>query len=955
VEIDCVLERHSALEEALKSGGRDGADGRRVLRLGEVRGWCLVQITSFGRATTELDRVLRPLLQTALPESIGRIVHAGRLRVLKIAPEGFWIIGPEEEDPAPALEATLAPAVAAVTPLTHSRTCIFIEGDASTAVLSKGVAVDLHPSVFHEDEVALTGLHHTPILIHRSGDVRYELYTLRTFARSVWEWLSDSALPFGYGIGVNPTHGSTRNSHGRTCVKTQHDAEVANMYRSLRRIFCLTGAWSALALAASPEQTSVTGASREANSAGTDQVQTCKTVANLGCLQEVVVTAEKRAEPLLSVPLSVTAVTSGEIEARGIASLQDMQYSVPGLVMADFGGPGEGRLQLDGIATAGGATGLPTLGIYLDEMPITANQAGAGMDIRLIDMERVEVLHGPQPTLYGEGSMGGTIHYVSAAPDLGRFGGNIDATIGTITDGAISDWIHGVLNVPLLSDKLGVRIAAGYETEGGWIDSTTTGAKDVNGVHIKTARATVLAKPIDGLSVSLMYLHQEHNQSYQDFGTSNRTAPTSFFPTLNDEHYDLGNLVVSYDFGFATLLSSTGFLHRDPTYGIDLSAFLVPILPGSITAVGLKIVLPQNALSEEMRLSSNNRGPLNYTIGVYYRDYRTHEVSSTMTAPGSLPFTILASDGHGSDKSLAAFAEVRYALTQRLEALIGLRHYRDEQENEQTGTTFGFPTAIPSQSGTFESNNPRFNLSYKTSGSGIVYLNVAKGFRSGGFNLQSSIPGVVIPPTYGPEELWTYQVGAKQEWLDHRLFADASVYYNDWSKIQSSVQIPNTFLSYTGNTGAASGEGASLALHAQPVPELVLSGTVGYVDMKYHTSTPTANNGDPLDLVSKWTYSASADYRRPLPWGPALIARIDFQHTSGYQITLRDAVPPIYRTPVRNVLNLRVGGDFGKFEADLYANNLTDNNGPLYPAVGTSALPVLPTPRTVGIELRTHL
>lgn len=190
--------RQSALTGVLKHGGRGGAGSRR-LRLGEIRGWNLVQVAAFATTMTELDRAVRSLLGADLPERVGEVASVGNRHLLRIGSEQFWIITRDGEDLAPPLQAAVAPAVGAVTPLSHSRTCIFVEGPAAREVLS-GIAIDFHPDVFRLNCFALTALHHTPILIHRSGESRYELYVLRTFALSAWEWLTDAALRFGYDV-----------------------------------------------------------------------------------------------------------------------------------------------------------------------------------------------------------------------------------------------------------------------------------------------------------------------------------------------------------------------------------------------------------------------------------------------------------------------------------------------------------------------------------------------------------------------------------------------------------------------------------------------------------------------------------------------------------------------------------------------------------------------------------
>ena len=198
-----MLERQSALTSALAKGGRDGADGKRRCRLDEVRGWLLLQVAGFPATIGEVERVLPALLGAALPKSLAETVAIGAGCVFRTGPEQFWITGPSDD--AANIEARLRqmipPAIGAVTPLSHSRTRIVVAGERARDILAKGIPLDLHPDVFGAGQAALTGVHHTPLLLHRAGPDRYELWAMRSFALTVWEWLADAALEFGYDIG----------------------------------------------------------------------------------------------------------------------------------------------------------------------------------------------------------------------------------------------------------------------------------------------------------------------------------------------------------------------------------------------------------------------------------------------------------------------------------------------------------------------------------------------------------------------------------------------------------------------------------------------------------------------------------------------------------------------------------------------------------------------------------
>jgi methylglutamate dehydrogenase subunit D len=195
-----MLERRSALEKDLQQSGRDGAKGERALKLGEVRGWSLVQASGFPAEAAAFEAALGSLLGAGLPSKVGDGVAAQGRTLMRVGPEHFWIVGPENDDLAARLAQAVAPAVGSILPLSHSRTRIFIEGPAAREVLGKGIPIDFDAGVFRIGQFALTGLHHTPVLVHRTAADRYEIYAMRTFAHSIWDWLTDAALPVGYEV-----------------------------------------------------------------------------------------------------------------------------------------------------------------------------------------------------------------------------------------------------------------------------------------------------------------------------------------------------------------------------------------------------------------------------------------------------------------------------------------------------------------------------------------------------------------------------------------------------------------------------------------------------------------------------------------------------------------------------------------------------------------------------------
>jgi iron complex outermembrane receptor protein len=664
-------------------------------------------------------------------------------------------------------------------------------------------------------------------------------------------------------------------------------------------------------------------------------------------LEEIVVTAQKREERLLDVPLAITAFTGVDLERRNASSLQDLQYSVPGLSLIETG-PGQQRIQIRGISNL---NGLPTVGQYLDEMPISIDDQTQNAGPRLIDMKQVEVLRGPQGTLYGEGSMGGTIRFLTADPNLQSFGGNLEAQAGSVADGGTAWKLTGVVNLPLVEDRVGLRLVAGYEDTGGWIDNTVTGRKDVNKAEITTVRGKLLAKLTDNLEASLLVLHQEQTQDAQNYGEDRKTAAR--VGTRNNPEYDLVNAIVRLDLGGASLVNSFGYQNARNDTATDYSAVFVPILPffgfpvGFITSVGLGSTSDIKVYSNELRLASKPGGVIDWSVGLYGRKLDRDGTSETFTAPGTAPFTLLKVSAIQKSKAWAAFGEVTWHANEDLEVTGGLRYFHEERTFSGVSTSFGF-SSPQTNSGDFSTVNPRLNIAYKLSPTAMVYASAAKGFRSGGFN-SAATNG---PPTYDPDNLWTYEVGTKHSWFDRRVTFEAAAYYNDWKDVQSSVVPIGASLGYIANGGKVQGFGADVQVTARPAPGLTLSATYGWNNLEYKSASAEHAPGDPVDYAVQESWSGSVDYRRPVFGDVQGFARLDYQHAGPSSSINRKAGVNV-TFDARDLLNAQLGLDFGRYEVALFVTNLADDDTPIVPGgIGILSENLEQTPRIVGVNFR---
>ena len=667
---------------------------------------------------------------------------------------------------------------------------------------------------------------------------------------------------------------------------------------------------------------------------------------------DIIVTAQKREERLIDVPVSISVFSANDIANRNVSTLDALQASIPGLRMVDIG-PGSQRIQLRGISQY---QGLPTVGVYLDEFSVLTLGPSGTAEIRLLDMERIEVLRGPQAALYGESSMGGTIRYLTANPDLGTFGGSALGEVSTVRDGATGYRLEGVVNAPLIQDKLGLRIAAARENLPGWVDGPL--GDDRNGQDNTTIRGTLLFEPTSALSIKLLGLYNNSEQWVKSYALPDRTT-AQIVPSIANQDYWLGTLVVSYDVGPVTLMSSTGYLDQSGR-SVDDSAqfynelFRAPLLTTAVTDSRGNF----RRWSQEFRLTSNSTGPLRYVAGINYFDAEssgriTGDGESNVLPPELLGVVFEQDTDSFRSQALAVYGSLAYDFNDVVTLDVGGRYFYDQRSVKSVFTLIGFPIppTVTDDLGSFRSFNPSVSLSVKTGDSGQVYARVAKGFRSGGFN---QVTDPIIPPTYGPETLWTYEIGTKQSLLDGILFVDAAVYYNDYTNIQAN-QLVNPTVATVVNAGDARGPGVDLTVQAKPIPDLSAMATLGYNNLRYRGETLDRKPGDPADMVPDWTWSIALDYTPKLNDRVGLLAHFDIGFIDEARITIRS--PRLNQTAftqARTVANLRLGATFGRIEGYVFANNLFDENKIVNPAFGAFFEPTRTRPRTLGIGARAH-
>ncbi len=721
-------------------------------------------------------------------------------------------------------------------------------------------------------------------------------------------------------------------------------------------------------------------------------------------IQEMVVTAQKREQKLSEVPLAVQAFSSDALEKAHITDLNELISSIPGASEGRSTTAGSRSYQIRGVASYYGDS---TVGYYLDDTVFTILNRNWAPIARTFDVERVEVLRGPQGTLYGLGAMGGSVKFITADPDLKRFRARGDVSYSA-TKGGDPNWAGNMaVSIPLSEDVLAIRAVASYDHKGGFAESPSfPGEKNIT--EAQNYRLKALAKPTKELTVRAGYSHTDERD---DKGNQLEYVPTlvggvpvntfnnNFAPstlnnvpvsTFNNTKMNVSSLNVAYDFGPVTLESSTGYLEANAQNRVP------------VNGVMLNTTLNATTASSELRLVSNGKGPLKWIGGVMYLHAESAEDVNLQAYSPSAVFYGFGPSGlypairndrpEYQSKSWSEFGEVSYDfLDGRLTPTIGIRHFKDDrvftdvQRRHTALFAFGPPFAPPPPFGppptvvvpasttvtsaTFESWNPRFNLSYKVTKDDMVYGNIAKGFRSGVFNSAgtvASVPGT--PSAVQPDKLWSYEVGTKLNFLDRKLALGLAVYHLDWSDIQLNFNapgLPPPQPQVIANAGKAKGDGLDYDVNwVTPVKGLTVAATGNFNRTKFTSiDNPVAfagtniQSGEQLRSVPKQTHSLSATFKHPLTSDLTMTYFGSFTYIGeqGDLSTVTYVGPartqlilPAPLGEAQKLVKLRVGVEGENWGAHLFGENLTNQDKPYYfNGSGWQR----PYPRTIGLEV----
>lgn len=649
----------------------------------------------------------------------------------------------------------------------------------------------------------------------------------------------------------------------------------------------------------------------------------------------IIVTATKRDANLQDIPFSINAQTAEDIQKSGAVTLEDLSRNVAGLSVQNLG-PGQSQVSVRGVSAGQVVRDQPgvkeQVGVYLDESVISLSLFTP--DIDLYDLNRVETLRGPQGTLFGSGSVGGTIRYITNQPEIGVMEGSVEANLNLVDGDDIGGHLKGAVNVPM-GDNAAMRAVGYYTRYGGFINAIgPAGKEDVNSGERYGGRLALTFEPGDNLSITPRIVYQKvkadgfnrqeiYNLYANEFTT---TRPRVTFDEreqyllLREAFEDetlIADLKIDVGLGGATLTSVTSYINRDILVSRDASA-----LTGSVSVdLGFPdagVLLPSNLLdttdletwTQEVRVASDNDGPFQWLVGGFYSKI-DRVYAQRLPTPGYDAFTdarlgagtsAAVANGFPADspynadlpydiKQFAIFGEISYDISDAFTATAGGRYY-DFKETRSFVSGGLFANGDNRTDSTKSSGfTPRFLLSYDVSDNVTVNAQASKGFRLGGVNDPLNLP-LCSPDDealfgsfqdYDDETLWNYELGVKTQGRGFTF--NAAGFYNDIKNLQVTLDAGTCSSRIVFNVPKAHSMGVEFELGLSPADGLDFNLSGSLIEAEFDSTLPAPlttatgiRDGNRLPSVPKFQLSASGSYEWPISDSASMYVAASFQH-----------------------------------------------------------------------------
>lgn len=700
--------------------------------------------------------------------------------------------------------------------------------------------------------------------------------------------------------------------------------------------------------------------------------------------QTITITATRRLEPIRDVPVAITKIATDAQLDLGAKDLTDVLQSVPGVSLVTGGRSSLGAVVIRGVNS--GSAPNPTVGIYLDDVPVggTSGAGGGGIafDQRLLDLASIEVLKGPQGTLYGASTMGGLLKYNTRIPETALFSALVGAEASRTAQGGNSYTVQGYVNAPLSAGVAAVRAAAFTARDGGYIDAIgPAGGKDINKGTVTGGRVSFGLKPLKELDIRFSAQQQEQDYdgasyaSYTGSGTpiagalvrNSLRIPESFRRTDA-----LSALNVELDAGWAKLYSITGYQTLRNRQRDDFNEGYLRVFPPflAVQLVDGSVDSRFRRTTQELRAVSNSGGPVDWLAGAFYSD-ESADYSQPITAqvgPGS-PFpnpASLTAPNNGiaaTWRETAVYGTLVWNVSPALALTAGARAARNSLNTVQRD--FGLITSNSIKTGSTSESPSTYLLAarYKLTPASSLYVRAASGYRAGGPNNPAVDPATGASRVVGPyksDSLWSYEAGYKADLPGGRGGFDVALFQIDWKDLQ--VTVFDRGASYQGNAGKAQVRGLELGAVLRPVDSLTLRAAASFLNAQLKEDSPglQGKSGERLPYSPKVAASLNARYEISALGVPSFVAA-GLAHTGARTVSYAGggaggAGFTPYTLPAYTTLDVNAGASVAGFELGAYVRNLTDERGQLsattlYGSVGGPTNVQLIRPRTIGLTL----
>jgi outer membrane receptor protein involved in Fe transport len=722
---------------------------------------------------------------------------------------------------------------------------------------------------------------------------------------------------------------------------------------------------------------------------------------------EIIVTAQRREESILKVPISITAYSTEQMDKQGIRGIRDLSRLTPSLTFtrtAGVSGNNGTNIAIRGISSDVGAA---TTAIYIDDTPIQIRSIGyfgGNPYPRIFDLDRVEVLRGPQGTLFGASAEGGAVRFITDAPSFSKTSVYGRSEISSTEHGALSYEGGASLSTPL-ADNLAVRVSGWYRRDGGYIDrvNPATGAlvaPDINSQNTYVGRITAAWQPLPDLTITPAFYYQKvksngRDQFWEGYGKqSDQNYATGIYNS--EPGYDrfyMPSLKMQYNMGSISVISNTSYFVRDEYHALDYSTFLSQLRTGSAFGVYNNRDLSnamatqnmgQRVFTQEARVQSYSPDSLvDWVAGVYYsRAIQTYQnLSGSGLIPGVLSRGVTQYQGrynifdslHARDEQIAGFANVDIKPLAGLKITFGGRvtsaifQYNEILDGPTYANVRQYPNGYQKET----AFTPKAGISYDIDHNNMVYASASKGFRPGG--AQSPVDptfcgtdltslGLTGSPTqYKSDSLWSYEAGTKNKLFGGKVMLDVNAYVTKWKNIQQSIRLPTCSFSFVTNLGGATSKGTDISVSVTPIKGLTLGGNVGYNDT---TLDEAVVGGNGLVIRAKgtriggpkWSGSVYGQGDFPIDERVTGYARADLSFASSGTYTPLGNYgydPDLYGSPAYTYLSLRAGLRFSPVDVSLFVDNVTNASPALSRGDDTvgGTLRYVETyrPRTIGL------